>query len=446
MTTGSKPHGLRRTASDIGLTFGRQFLAGFIQLGIFLVVARNLGPEGAGAFAIALLVPMLMTQLLNLGLTAANIYFVASKRFPLEQAWTASRDLMLAVAAVGLGLGTIIILGLREWAFSGLERGVLITAMLVFPLSLLSTLAIGFFQALENFGAFNLAVLVQPTIAFFGIIVIWAVGEFSLLSVIFIVVLSHLIGLVVVLLLLSREVSISVRSKNRAEYLRPALRYGSKAYLGNFLQFLNYRLDLFFVYLMVGPAAAGIYNVAVRMAEQLWMVSQAASTVIFPRLSAMHTDQKGRREFTATMARGIMWVTLFGAGVLAALANPLINLLFGPEFKSAKSALTLLLPGVVLLACARVLANDIAARGLVSINLGLAALVLVINIAANILLIPKFGVVGAAAATTLAYTVHFIVSVIVQCILTRSKWWHFVFPTTANFQLLKRALSKLIKV
>jgi O-antigen/teichoic acid export membrane protein len=442
LTADTKPHGLRRTAGDIGLTFGRQFLAGFIQLGIFLVVARILGPEGAGSFAIALLVPTLMTQLLNLGLNAANIYFVASGRFPLEQAWAASRDFMLAVAAIGLGLGVIGVLGLGDWAFSGLERSVLLTALLIFPLSLLSTLAIGFFQALQNFRAFNLAVLVQPIIALAGIIAVWAFGEFSLLAVIFIVVLSHLIGLAIVLWLLSHEVAMTVLSKNRIEYLRPALNYGGKAYLGNLLMFLNYRLDLFLVYLMVGSAAAGIYNVAVRMTEQLWMVSQAASTVIFPRLSAMQNDQEGRREFTAMMARSVMWITLLGAGVLAALAAPLIEILFGPEFNHANSALMVLLPGIVVFACARVLANDVAARGLIGVNLGLAGMALVINVGANLVLIPKYGVVGAAAATTVAYTAHFVVSVIVQCVLTKSQWWHFILPKVADFQLIKRAFSR----
>jgi O-antigen/teichoic acid export membrane protein len=106
-----KSTGLRRTAVNIGLTFGRQFLAGFLQLGLLLIVARLLGPEGAGAFAIALLLPSIMSQLLNLGLVSATVYFVASGQVRPEIAWAASRDLMLGMALTGLGVGALIVLG-----------------------------------------------------------------------------------------------------------------------------------------------------------------------------------------------------------------------------------------------------------------------------------------------------------------------------------------------
>lgn len=66
--------GLRRMARDVGMTFGRQFAGALIQLGVILLIARELGPEGAGVYAVALLVPQILSQLLNLGLAPANVY------------------------------------------------------------------------------------------------------------------------------------------------------------------------------------------------------------------------------------------------------------------------------------------------------------------------------------------------------------------------------------
>ena len=81
-------------------------------------------------------------------------------------------------------------------------------------------------------------------------------------------------------------------------YLRPALGYGVKAHLGNLVAFLNYRMDIFLVNLFVGPGGAGLYSIAVRLVEQLWMISRAVSTVLLPRLSAMMGDDTGRRRLT----------------------------------------------------------------------------------------------------------------------------------------------------
>ena len=97
--------GLRRLSLDMALTFGRQFFAGLLQLGIILFISRLLGPEGAGAYAVALLLPTLLSQLLNLGMAPANVYFVASKQFNLTHAWTACRNLVLGLSVVGLTIG-----------------------------------------------------------------------------------------------------------------------------------------------------------------------------------------------------------------------------------------------------------------------------------------------------------------------------------------------------
>lgn len=433
---------LRRTGIDIALTFSRQFLAGLMQLGLILLVARELGPEGAGTFAVALLLPAVMSQLLNLGLASANVYFVASGQFPLAQVWVASRDLVLMVGILGLAMGAGLVVFLGDVTFPGIPQGVLLAALLIFPTSLLMGIVSGLFQALQDFRAFNIAVLVQPLMALSGVGVIWFSGALDILSLLIIVALSHALALIAGFALLRRRTALAATGVARLDYLRPAISYGIKAHLGNIMSFLNYRLDVFLVNLLAGPAAAGIYTVAVRLAEQIWMISQAVSTVVFPRLSAMANDEAARRAFTPLMARIVLWVTLIVAGMIAAISQPLIQLLFGAEFIMAVPALLILLPGIVILSMGRVLANDFAARGWVSINMGLAGLVLLINATANLVLIPQYGFLGAAAATTLAYAFNVTVRLVLQWRLVDVPWWECVIPTRSDLVMVKRAFSR----
>lgn len=62
-----------------------------------------------------------------------------------------------------------------------------------------------------------------------------------------------------------------------------------------------------------------------------------------------------------------------------------------------------LLPGVVVMAWGRVLANGASARGKPGVYLAATSLGLVVNVIANVVLIPRYGIVGAAVATTLVY-------------------------------------------
>lgn len=433
---------LRGTVINILMTFSRQFLAGLMQLGLLMVITRVLGPEGAGSYAVALLLPTMMSQLLNLGLASANIYFVASRQFPLERVWAASRDLMAMVVLFGITMGSALILMASDTLFPGVPQPVLLMALVIFPFSLMMSIVAGMFQALQDFRSFNLAVIAQPALALTGAFALWAGGAVNLVALLGVVSLSHAVALGLALSILRHRLSLFRDFGGHIPYLRKALVYGVKAHLGNILTFLNYRLDLFLVNLLAGPAAAGLYIVAVRLVEQLWIVSQAVSTVIFPRLAAMAGDEAARRRFTPLVARIVLWITLFGAGLLAAIARPLIEVLFGAEFADASLAVMILLPGVVLAASARVLANDLAARGRVGINLGLAAFALVINTTANLMLIPPFGIAGAAAATSLAYTVIFLVRLVLQRFIAKTLWWTILIPTPGDVQMLKQILKR----
>ncbi|MBO9470146.1 flippase [Endozoicomonas sp. G2_2] len=418
--------GLRRLSFDTFLTFGRQFVGGLCQLGIILLVSRLLGPEGAGKYTVAILVPALLALLMNLGIGPANVYFVASGQYTLAQAWRASRKIAVAMSAIGLMLGASVILVAGEVLFPGTQPHILMLALLMFPPNMIRMIAVSLVQATENFREYNFLVLAQPTVALAFLLALWILDSFSLPSVLVAMVLSHVIALALGLSRVRRIVGPLEAKDDSAEYLRLALPFGLKTQLGSIVAFLNYRLDIFLVNLLLGPAATGLYSVAVRLIEQLWLISTAVSTVLLPRLSAMVGDEVGRGALTSLVSRLTMWATLLASAVLAAASGPLTELLFGEEFRGAATALIVLLPGVVLISSGRVIANDLAARGMVGINMYLAILTLVVNVIGNILLIPIYGIVGAALATSIAYTSDFVVRLLLMHRISRVQWWRFI--------------------
>lgn len=87
----------------------------------------------------------------------------------------------------------------------------------------------------------------------------------------------------------------------------------------------------------------------------------------------------------------------------------LISPVFGEEYAAALPAFLWLLPGIIAGAGARIYSNCIAAAGKPEWNMYSSIGVVTINIVGNILLVPEYGVLGAAWATSVAYCVNAII-------------------------------------
>jgi O-antigen/teichoic acid export membrane protein len=89
------------------------------------------------------------------------------------------------------------------------------------------------------------------------------------------------------------------------------------------------------------------------------------------------------------------------------VAGPAVELLYSSRFSASAAVVRILVPGIVLFSAARVLGNDLAARGRPLVNSGIAGASVACNIALNLVLIPRYGINGAAWASTASYSVLF---------------------------------------
>jgi len=146
-----------------------------------------------------------------------------------------------------------------------------------------------------------------------------------------------------------------------------------------------------------------------------------------------------------TYARFVFIVTILGALFLALIISPLVNILFGADYSEATGALRWLLPGIVLGGVARVLANDLAARGRPELNMYTALLVVIVNVLANIILIPGMGIKGAAIATTLAYSINFVVKLALYARLSGNCWWKPILFTCKDLDMVRSRVGGIRK-
>jgi O-antigen/teichoic acid export membrane protein len=398
-----------RFSRQVGLTFVAQGTITLFALGNAAIVARWLGPGGKGTLALALLLPSMLGLFLGGGIGVANVYFAGSGRLDLPRLTANSTAFALMGTALGsLIVGVAMATGLLGKLVPGVAAWTILLAMGLLPIALLNGYYSSLLQGLQRFASANAVNLVQGglTLAFTALLVIglgWGLG-----GAIVAVLCAGLSALAITVALLHR-----LGGRFRPRWNRPVMRatlsFGLRGFVGNVLQFFNYRLDVFIVNYFLGPAGVGIYGSSVALAELLWYLPNAVGFVIFPKSAATRPEEMNR--FTPRVFAITLGLTAGGAVVLALAGSYLIQLIYGPAFASAYGPLLALLPGVVLLGAAKVLTNEIAGRGYIlynSINSGLG---LILTVALDLALIPRYGVLGAAIASSAAYTVIFFTAI-----------------------------------
>jgi O-antigen/teichoic acid export membrane protein len=191
------------------------------------------------------------------------------------------------------------------------------------------------------------------------------------------------------------------RRLSLGEGLERSIGFGVQGQLGNLIQLLNLRLDAYLVLWLVNSAGVGLYTVAVSLAEGMWFIANSVGVVLLTSLTA--SDDEAAARMTPVVCRNTLLVTSIAA-VGAAIVSPvLVPALFGSDFEDSVLPFIWLLPGMVAGAGTKILAAHVFSRGKPLINAQVGLAVLAVAISGALVLIPPFGVSGAAAASSLAY-------------------------------------------
>jgi O-antigen/teichoic acid export membrane protein len=379
-----------------------------------------------------------MATLLEFGITYANVYYIGRKDVGAHEVMRANLYLWGAIATVGLAISAFIIKFMGAAWFPGIPVTFMIIAVLSFPPSLLQSYCLSILQGYQDFKRYNyLTIIVQLTTFVLSAIFILGfhlgVGA-ALVAFLVGQVLSLLFTVVAMLPYLRNAPKDEVR-EHWWNYGRRAVSYGWKQHLGAVAAFVNYRVDLFFVNLLISPATAGVYYIAIQLGESMWMISKVVSTVLLPRLAELHDEEQTRLELTPLITRLVFCFTLACAIVVGAL-SPWIVKLWGPDAAPAAGVLVWLLPGIVMGAATRIIAYDFSARGKPIYNSYLSIIVMVINVAANVILIPRIGVVGGAISTTIAYSVNSVATAVLYRRFSDLPTWKLFVMQPQDFVLL----------
>jgi Na+-driven multidrug efflux pump len=99
------------------------------------------------------------------------------------------------------------------------------------------------------------------------------------------------------------------------------------------------------------------------------------------------------------------------------------------------------MPGIVALSLSKVLASYTSGVGRPTPTAIAAIVALTLNIAANLILIPRWGIVGASASSLISYTCHASILLVMASRMAKVSPLAFVLPRSAEFARLRRGLA-----
>ncbi len=186
---------------------------------------------------------------------------------------------------------------------------------------------------------------------------------------------------------------------------RQLLRYGFPMALTLVSVAMYQRIDQVMLHKMVGDQALGPYVIAVQMAELFGALPVALMGSLLPILSQTAHQEDQFRHYLGISYRFLMVVIFAVCALTAPVAPAIVDLFYGREFRATSGLLTVLIWSEVPLFLSVVLSNALVAKGLqrylpVSTMAGA-----VTNIALNLVMIPRWGALGASWASVISYCI-----------------------------------------
>jgi O-antigen/teichoic acid export membrane protein len=387
--------------SNIATTLSARVVIMALALLSSIILARVLGPEGRGLFALVLLMPELVRTFGLLGFDHANVVYAGLE--PQSCRPLVWQSALLAVIVGGTtAIAAMSYVALGAPGFPELARGPLnlyLIALSIVP----AALAIEYWFAILR-GTNRIILLNVVDVAtklggvlVLAILIVWFhLGVFGAILADF--VLN--IGTLLLLAILLRETNLLGKPKfDRSLFKRTAC-FALPAYSSTVMSYLNYRVDQFIIAIMLPPEQLGFYVIAVAIAERVWILTGAVGNALLPHL----TNSKDRDPaISAVIARHVAIWTGAACLLVFFLADAAIRIMYSSVFADSVAPLQWLLPGIFIASIGKILVGELLAREKVRYLVWITGITAFVNIAGNLLLIPLMGISGAALASTLSY-------------------------------------------
>jgi len=393
---------------DALVTIITRFGLAALILATDVVIARLLGPAAKGRFTLVLLYSQLAALIIGLGLDQALGVVAGRSRDAARRGF--ANDVLWTFVVGGLGmLASLWLYGVPQGGsprgpltlfLPGLSGPQFLYAALALPGELFFAIGLYVLLGRQQVVDYNGIRLLRRAVLLVLVVATAAIARLSLDVALLINLVALGASVAAIVLAAARGGILSLRPDLRL--LVEQLRFGLRSVAGSLAERLQFRADAFLVNILLSVSATGVYSIASGLAETLWYLPNALGLVMFSRAVDPKADA-GR--VAAAMTRTTLALTAVLAIPVFILAPTLVEVVYGPGFVDAGYALRAMLPGIVAYSVVAILSRYVVGRGNPGLSTAVLLAGLAVNVALNLFLIPRLGIMGAAIASSLSYFV-----------------------------------------
>lgn len=410
--------------------FVGQIVSRLLRAAIVIYAARVLGVSSWGAFSYALGVVTFLTVFSDIGVN--GLITREGSRDPAQQKAYLGSALLVKLLLLLVVTGVTLLIFPH---LSNIKEATLLMPILIFVFAAdtLRDLGSALSRALQKMQIEALlGILTNAAIVGLGFLFLSLSPSSTSLA--FAYALGSVVGLVGLIVVLSKHIRPMLAHVNfRLAWpiLKTAWPFGLMGMLGVIM--LN--TDIIMVGWMRGAEEVGYYSAAQKLLQLLYVLPGLFASSMFPLLARLVTvsSSQARLLLERTISLSIL-IAIPIALVGIILGKPIIGLLFGAEYLPAVRTFQILMVTVLFTYPSILIGNAIFAYDLQRYFVRFVLLATFGNIGFNFLLIPRFGIQGAAMATLLT-----------QIIVDTLMWWEMrkqsgvrILPQILSYMRLKK--------
>ncbi len=361
----------------------------------FTMIANHLGAEKTGKYFFALAFTTVFVVFVDLGLTSVLVRESAKHKEKIQSYFSTilSVKIVLGVLTYIAAIVTINLMGYPE------ETKYLVYLSGV--TMLFDSLHLSLYGVLRAIGnlKYEAIGIVCSQLLTLGLGVTFLYLNFPLIYLILAFTVASFFNVVYVTCVLYKKYKINLTPHyEKAVFKHIAIIAIPFAFAAVFARVYSY-IDSILLSKLAGDTAVGWYSIPYKITYAFQFFPLALMAVLYPKFSEYFVENKQKLAFI--FERGVKYLLIlvvpitFGIGVLA---SDIFSALFSAEYASSVLPLRILLLGLVFSYLSFPIGGFLNACNKQVTQTVIVGSVMVINIIANILLIPKYGVVGAATS------------------------------------------------
>ena len=231
--------------------------------------------------------------------------------------------------------------------------------------------------------------------------------------------------------------------KGMEKMLKELLQFGFFPMLALVMTTLNYRIDVIMLhgYSEITDAMIGVYSLGLSLSDKIIIITDTLKGVLVSKLSKGAEDNE-----VAKVSRLCFWSSLFLTLCIFVFGRWVIQLLYGSEFRGAYSVVLITAVGVLSLNYFKLIAAYNVVNKHQVRNVAMLSIAILVDVVLNLMMIPRWGIQGAAFATSIGNLVCGIVFIIYFSKETSVRIAEMFLLQKSDLNLLRGVFKKKAKV